>query len=359
MDRRFRSAAIATALAAAVLAVPASAAAKTKTKKTVTVYAGGPVAWATQLQNRYGAGVDNFLINRVTINVGDTVDWNGDSRYGGFHTVDIPAKGGQDLPLIVPTGGLVSGVNDAAGNPFWFNGKVPNLGFNPALFGGSGGTTYDGTSRVDSGLPTGSPADFKVTFMKAGTYRYFCDVHPGMVGYVVVRPAGQAVPNAKRDANVLKAEEQHYVAVAKNVDKTKAKKNSVSVGASGPGGVEVFAMFPSTLTVKKGTTVRFAMSKFSREVHTASFGPSLYLKTLSDSFQSPAPSPIAINPSDPPGNIVLTSTSHGNGFASTGIMDQDTSTPNPSSQTITFNELGTYHYQCLIHSFMHGTIVVK
>ncbi len=350
MDRRIRGAVAACALAA-VSAVPAAAAARTK-----TVFAGGPATWAASLQKHYGAGVDNFLINRVTINAGDTVDWSGASLAGGFHTVDIPAKGGADLPLIVPSGGLVSGALDAAGNPFWFNGKVPNLGFNPSLGGPSGGTTYDGSSRVDSGLPS-SPADFKVTFTKPGVYRYFCDVHPGMVGYVVVQRAGKRVPSARRDGNVLKAEEQHYTAVAKNLDKTKARKNSVSLGASGPGGVEVFAMFPATLSVKHGTTVRFAMAKGSREVHTASFGPVPYLTGLSNSFQSPAPSPIALYASDP--HIVLTSASHGNGFANTGALDQDSTTPLPSSNTITFSEPGTYHFICLVHPFMHGTIVVK
>jgi plastocyanin len=353
MDRRFRSAAIASALAVA-LVIPASAAARTK-----VVYAGGPVKWATQLQNKYGAGVNNFLINKVTINAGDTVAWNGESLANGFHSVDIPAKGGSDLPLFVPSGGLVSGANDAAGNPFWFNGKVPNIGFNPLLFGPLGGNTYNGSSRIDSGVPGGPmpPPDFKVTFTKPGTYHYFCDVHYGMEGTIVVRPKGKPVPNAKTDANKLKAAEQHYVAEAKNTYRTKTHGANVSLGASAPGGLEVFAMFPSTLKVKKGTTVKFAMSKFTRETHTATFGPTAYLNDLANAFAPPNPTPIGIWPSDP-AHIVLTSTSHGNGFANTGVLDRDSGTPQPSSNTITFNEPGTYHFICLIHPFMHGTVVV-
>ena len=86
MTRRCRNVAVVCVLAA-VAALPASAAARTK-----VVYAGGPVKWANALQKHYGAGVNNFLINRVTINAGDTVDWNGASLSSGFHTVDIPAR---------------------------------------------------------------------------------------------------------------------------------------------------------------------------------------------------------------------------------------------------------------------------
>ncbi|MEA2146847.1 MAG: hypothetical protein QOG59_2434, partial [Solirubrobacteraceae bacterium] len=34
-------------------------------------------------------------------------------------------------------------------------------------------------------------------------------------------------------------------------------------------------------------------------------------------------------------------------------------TPNPVSAQIKFTQAGTYHYICLIHPFMQGTVVVK
>ena len=139
---------------------------------------GGPTAFATKLQNKYGAGANAFLLQKVTINAGDTVAWNGASLAKGFHDVDIPARGGSDQPLLLPTGTTVSGVNDNNGNPFWFNGQ-PNVGFNPQVAAPSGGNTYDGTTRVVSGLPLGPAADFKVRFTRPGTYKYFCDVHYG------------------------------------------------------------------------------------------------------------------------------------------------------------------------------------
>ena len=202
---------------------------------------------------------------------------------------------------------------------------MPQLGFNPVLFKASGGKTYNGSKRVDSGIPiTPKPTDFKLTFTKAGTYKYFCDVHPGMVGFVVVKPKGQTVPTAKQDAAELAKEEAGFVKTAKKLAKTRSTGNNVSVGASGPGGVEVFAMFPNKLTVKAGTTVTFSMAKGTREVHTASSGrPRTSIRSRNRSAQAPIPDANAVYASDPPpAPITLNPTSHGNGFANTGVLDQ-------------------------------------
>ena len=119
-------------------------------------------------------------------------------------------------------------------------------------------------------------------------------------------------------------------------------------------------MFPATLTVNAGTTVTFQMSKKSFETHTATFGPKSYLAPLAKSFTG-AISPTAVFPSDPPVQpITLTPTSHGNGFANTGALDTDAASKQvPSSSQIDFTTPGTYHFVCLIHPFMQGTIVVK
>ena len=342
---------LATAVAA-LCALAAGAAAKTK-----VVYAGGPASFQKSLQST-GGSVDSFLIDKVTINACDTVVWNGASLSGGFHTVDIPKLGGEDLPLVTATGKTVHGVLDAAGNPFWFNDKVPELGFNTKLFGPSGGNVYNGTTRIDSGLPLSpKPHNFAVKFTTPGTYKFFCDVHPGMFGFVVVKAKGKAVPTAAQDAATLKAEERRDTAEATAVLRSKVPHNSVSLGLSAANGVEILGMFPAVLHVKKGTTVKFFMPKGSREQHTATFGPKSYLGPLSKSFQGPAPAPQAVYPSDP--RIVLTPASHGNGFANVGVLDQDPSTPLKPSSAITFAKPGKYHFVCLIHPFMHGTIVVK
>ena len=100
------------AVGVAVLAVPASASAATK-----TVDMGTPTASQKAFQKAF-ADVNDFFPHGTTIHVGDSIKF----VPTGFHTVDIPAKGGKPLGLIAPAG-TTSGVLDAAGAPFWFNGQ--------------------------------------------------------------------------------------------------------------------------------------------------------------------------------------------------------------------------------------------
>jgi plastocyanin len=355
MSRRTRAIALGSAVSVAAL-LPAAASAASK-----TVYAGPPPSMKQVAAKLHVppavdqiADINDFFLHRVTINAGSTVKFQID----GFHTVDFPAKGGSAVGLIVPSGGLAS-TKDAAGNPFWFSGKLPNFGFNALLAAPSGGKVYTGSKRLDSGLPTG-PKPFIVKFNKPGVYKYFCDVHPGMIGYVVVKAKGKRIPSAKQDARALLRQQTVDVKSAIKLFKTtKIPANTVSLGISNKHGVELFAMFPSSLTVKAGTVVTFTMSKDSLETHTATFGPKGYLNALANGFGSPKP-PIpgnAVYPSDPVKPIVLTATSHGNGFANTGALSKGN--PNGTSSTIQFNQAGTYHFICLIHPFMQGEIIVK
>ena len=336
---------------------PAVASARTK-----IVYAGGPAAFQKSVQAHYGAGVNAFFTPTVTIHQGDTVTWQG--LAAGFHTVDLPGTSTSDLPLIVPDPTHpVAGSKDAAGNPLWFNG-LPSLAFNWALGRPSGGHTYDGSTRIDSALPTGppSPKGFSVKFTKTGTFRYFCDVHYGMGGTVKVVAASKGI-SAGSAARDLARQIAKATASAKQLDKTTVPAASVQLGASARNGVEIFAMFPSKLNVAVGTTVTFRMSADTREVHTATFGDASkngYLATLAKTFNSPAPDPLTLYPSSPPAApIVLNTTSHGNGFANTGVLDADKATPNPPFNRITFTAPGTYNFICVVHPFMHGTVVVK
>jgi plastocyanin len=277
----------------------------------------------------------------------------------GFHTVDLPDATGQPIPLILP-GSAVAGVKDAAGNPFWFNGKVPNVNLNPALLAptGTNGTTYDGTTRVDSGLPAGPAAPLNVTFTKPGTYKYFCDVHYGMVGEVV-KPTGAPIPSDAQDAAALKQQIKTDLNAAKKLASTKVPANQLSLGISNNSGVELFNIYPGRLKVKRGTVVRFFMSADTRETHTATFGPKKVIAALEKAFTSPKFPAQGVYPSSPTQPILLSPTSHGDGFGGTGAMDRDSGTPQvPASGRIKFTKPGVYKFVCLIHPNMHGTIIV-
>ncbi len=347
------------AFIAAVLALPATAAATT-----TTVYAGPPPGTkqlvaklgATSL-GKYQPDINAFFNRRATIHVGDAVSF----QLRGFHTVDLPAAGGSDVPFIIPSGGVVTGVNDAAGNPFWFNGRLPNLAFNPLLFKASGGKVYTGKSRIDTGAPLGPHAGkpFVVRFTKAGTYKYFCDIHPGMIGYITVKAKAAPVPSTKANAAARLAQLTSNIKGAVKAAKGKLPANTVDLGLAAPGGVELFSMFPASLTVSRGTVVTFRMSAYSFDTHTATFGSTPELASLVKNF-GPTVGGQAAFPSDPTQPIMQSATSHGDGFANTGVLDRDPTTKTiPSSGKIQFNSPGTYQYICLIHPFMRGTIVVQ
>jgi plastocyanin len=358
--KRWSRLAAATSAVATVAVLPASASALTK-----TVSAGPPQSAQGQAVHQlgkkflqhYSPEVTQFFRKRITINQGDSVKF----VFGGFHTIDLPGPSNEDLPYIL-RGKTVHGVKDPAGKLFWFNGREPSLGLNPALFAPIGTATYDGSSRVDSGLPAGNgpPKPFTVSFTKPGVYKYFCDIHPGMVGYVVVKPTGHSIPSAAQDKATVQKQVNTDIAALKKVAKRKIPHDQISVGDSDGKGDEFLAMVPDVLKVKKGTVVKFAMAPGSNEIHTATFGPVRFLKKLSNAFFGP---PRATQegayPSSPKQPIPESPGSHGNGFANVGLIDTDSGTKFiPASGKIEFLAPGVYHFICLIHNNMHGTIIV-
>jgi plastocyanin len=345
--------------AVAALAAPACASAATK-----TVDMGLPLKQQKSF-NALGTDVNDFFPHGVTIHAGDSV------RFvpTGFHSVDIPAKGKKPLALF-KTGAPVSGSLDAQGSPFWFNGQ-PSVGFNPAVAAANGlgrHFTYKGTKEILTGLPISAhPKPMTVKFAKAGSYTYYCNVHPGMKGVVRVLPKRKAIPSAKRDRAALRSQLAKAKRVARTITNVTAVANTVDVGLHGPLAVEYYGFLPATLTVPVGSVVTFRMAVGSREVHTASTGPgnpesdpSSYLGKLAASLASPAFDPAAVFPSDPPPNPAsLTPSSHGNGFWSSGAMDTVAGTQLPPANSVRFAAPGTYQFYCLVHPFMHGTVVVQ
>jgi plastocyanin len=343
------------------LAVPGAAQASTK-----TVFMGIPPASQKAFQP-LGADVNDFFPHGTSVRVGDSIKF----VPVGFHTVDFPAKGGLPIDFIAPSGQKVSGENDAAGQPFWFNGQDA-FGVNPAIlatqnFGKK--VTYNGTKRAESGGPFApKPKPFTVKFKKQGSFTYYCDIHPGMKGKVTVKGKKGKVPSKKADAKVVKTQVKTALGVANGLAKKNVPANTVDVGEAGPHGVEFFGFLPGSVEIPVGTTLKFRMTKGSFEDHTATTGPGnpetepdSYLGALAGAFAGPGPFPgAAVYPSDPPGDAAtLTPTFHGNGFWSSGALDTSNATPLPATSSVTFGAAGTYEFYCLIHPFMHGTVKVQ
>jgi plastocyanin len=312
-----------------------------------------------------GSDVNDYFPHRVTIHVGDTV------RFvpTGFHTVDLPRRGGTETPLVAPNGQTVSGSLDAAGSPFWFNGQ-PSLSFTPALMRSSFGKrlSYSGRKSVLSGLAlSGRPKSMTVRFTRSGTFRYFCNLHPGMTGIVKVVSRRHRVPSAAADRRTVRRQVAAALRVAKKLPTSvKPGANTVDVGLQGKGGVHFYAFVPDKLTVASGTTVTFRMVRHSKEIHTATTAPGTpendktYLGALVAGFNQPVFDPRSVYPSDAPGTIAnLSPTWHGNGFWNTGAMAAGRFNGLPSSGTVRFTTPGTYDFYCLIHPFMKATVTVQ
>jgi plastocyanin len=347
------------AAAVTLLAVPIGAHAAT----TKSVDMGLPLKVQKTFNQKYQSDVNAYFPSSISIHVGEAVKF----VPTGFHNVDLPARGGQPGSLVAPTGQKAN-ATDAAGAPYWFNGQ-DNFSFSPTLLKGLFGksVSYDSTKPIQSGLPLAAkPKPFTVTFKKAGTFTYFCAVHPGMKGTVRVVPKGKAVPSAKADAKAVAAQVAAAEKNAKALAKTTPPTGVVTIGAAGPHGVEDFSFFPSKVTIPTGTTLRFEMSKSSFEAHTATTGPGdpqkpdTFLGKMAATLESPTIDPALIYPSDaPPATASLTPTSHGNGFWNSGFLDTASASPPPSSAAVKFDAPGTYEFYCIIHPFMHATVTVQ
>jgi plastocyanin len=356
MKRSSCATAVIGALGVAVL-LPMSADAATRT---VTMGTAGKNAQKLQ---KLGSDVNDFFPHGTTIHVGDKVKF----VPTGFHTVEFPAKGQDPAPFAAPAG-TIAGVNDAAGQPFWFNGN-PDLQFNPVLFAGLYGksVSYNGKKQLETGLPLAAkPKPVTVRFTKAGKYTYFCNIHPGMKGTVTVARKSKAIPSAKAHASKVAAQYKRDLKIAKVLPHTIVPAGVVDVGVAGKHGVEYFGMVPASPKVIVGQSLQFRMSKGSFEDHTATFGPgdindpNSYVGAISASFQGARLDQRGIYPSEAPSTTAsLTSLLHGNGFWNSGVMDTQPGNPLPGNNTVNFGQPGTYKFYCLIHPFMVGEVNVQ
>jgi plastocyanin len=356
---RRRRCAVVLVVSGLALSAPAGASGATK-----VVYAGpSGTAQGTFRAKNPAADLDSFSLKRVTVHVGDKVTW----IIRGVHSVTFPKQGGADVPFLVPdpAHATYSGATDAAGAPFWFNGQRA-IDLNPLGALPQGGKTEDGSALTGSGVTiSGRPKPYTLTFTKPGSYRYECVVHPHMEARVEVVPKGRPVPSVAQDRAAAAAQLAKDAKTVKSLAVYSPPPGTVT-GGHDRGQAVRFQFFPSTVHVPVGGSLTFKVPS-PTEAHTMTFGPTAYLRGLSlvtPIAQPPGPPLLQFNgqvllPSDtPPALAPVTPTIHGNGFFNTGIVDNDPKSPLRKSATLRFSQAGTYNYICLLHPWMHGTVVV-
>lgn len=344
-----------------LLAVPAVAGATTK-----TTYAGPPPGKTPAGVPPY-ADATQFFPARTTVHVGDSVKW----AFRGFHSIYFPKAGGKVAGLITTDPARKYNDIDPAGAPFWFNGQTQFIA-NPAAAFPLGGKTENGTKATGSGVPQSEKFTYKLKFTKAGSFTYFCTIHPNMKGSVRVLAKSRSVPSAKADKAANAKQLASTVSELKANDKRAAAAGNVVEAGRDTNRTSLLNFFPASKTVPVGSTVDFRMSSHTNEIHTITFGSDAvfakkgYAEKLSAALLAPLPGtgtkgppelgmpgPVFF-PSDP-GALSFDGTQHG-GFLNAGLLGEK---PLPRDTKVTFPTAGTYNYMCLIHPDMKGKIVVQ
>jgi plastocyanin len=321
----------------------------------------------------------DFFPHSITIHVGDKIKFS----QTAFHQLDLPAKGQKRIDLLA-TKGTIGHVTGKDGVPFWFSDQgFPNFGFNSLLIKGNPTVDYsptkraakhgrhvkyDGSKRILTPIPfNAGPKPITITFTKAGTFRYYCDLHPGEFGVVHVLAKRKAVPSDKAAKRALKRQIARDRKVAKQIYNHRPPADTVTVGFAGKRHVEVFRFLPQKLHIPVGTTVKFEISPRSVESHTATTAgphdpetePNTTIGEIAASFFAPVFDPRGAYPSEPLGQTgVLTQSSHGEAFWNSGVLDNQKDTPSPTSNQVTFGQAGTYDFYCMVHPQMHGQVIV-
>ena len=228
-----------------------------------------------------------------------------------------------------------------------------------------GGRTFDGTHLTGSGIQLGPPKPYELKFTHTGTFTYECVVHPGMEAKVRVLGANSPIPSLKADATSTARLLARQARTARALLKYAPPPNTVA-GGHDSGQIALLKFFPQTLHVAVGATVKFEVAS-KTEPDTFSFGPAAYLTQTANAIITPLAnpmgpptlrfSPLVALPSDPPPLPAYDGTGHGNGFLSTGQLGGNPH--GPTTTTVKFTKAGTYNYICLIHPFMHGTVIVR
>jgi len=263
--------------AAALVMAPTTSAQAAAATLTINVGSGGTVNGVVLEGMRFDAP------DTITVHRGDTLTFN----FRGFHTATLLPKGvGADDWAMDHTGagGDYSLIQSDTDDP------QPAFQLNPAVLfpsqQGCGSSaapcTYDGANVVNSGVPIAAPA-YSVTIdaTPGSTFWVVCLVHAMMKMRVEVVPDStttttQAQVNANESA--VNAQQREEAAAIIN----KLQKPSHHKTASGKVVWDAYAgydgdgwgldgMFPKTLRIHKGDSVRWHFAQLLGNVHTVTF----------------------------------------------------------------------------------------
>ena len=285
------------------------------------VAAAGPQSWNVDAGTGDATGVAalKFYPAAITVDAGDTITWK---VAGNAHTIS-----------------------------FLTAGQTPPAPDSPEAQAPAGGSTFNGTAYVSSGIKFPAPGQdtYALTFPTAGTYAFHCLIHPGMDGTVTVAAAGTAYPQdqtavtaANQTAEAADITAGHALEASFSPTTTTNSDGSTTYHlAAGVGGnsISILRFITSTLDVKVGDTVEWTNADTNGEPHSVSFGP----EPQDDSAAAPSGG----------------ATYAGSGWVSSGLY-VGPPIPAPHSYSLKFTKAGTFPYICVLHDIvgMTGSITV-
>lgn len=224
----------------------------------------------------------------------------------------------------------------------------------------AGGNVEDGSAFTSSGV-LGPGQTYTLTFPKAGTYTYYCLLHPPeMVGQIIVQPAGSPYPHPQGFyTGQGNAAANNFLSAAQSSIKlfpfaedgtTVAAGISPGLNALPPSNASVWRFLndknlDSTITIPVNTTVTW-VNESNNEPHTVTFPI--------------AGQPLPPLPGDPFTPPIGGSTYDGSAITNSGPFGSAVGLPS-NTYSLTFTKAGTFKYFCLFHDAfgMEGTVIVK
>ncbi len=311
-----------------------------------------PAAAAVRWQVDVGAQSPNqavqanvFLPQNIWVDVGDTVDWNGQT--GEIHTVTFGPP---------PAGGV-----GAAAAPYGLDGNAHAT------------LRVRNTQKVNSGFVV-KGVTFSASFAQAGDYPYFCLVHAQMKGTVHVAQAGTPYPHSQAEYTAqgrgqgagLVGQgfglEAQGLAAAIHASPVAGTAVTAGIGQvlPGLGSIAVPRFLPDRRVVHVGQAVTWT-NRDPETPHTVTFG------SLPQDQVPPGPTvnevPVSAGPpGGTPGTVTvgqatLNAPPTRTQWLSSGYIGADFLGP---TFTATFDAPGSYPYYCALHDTlgMRGSIEV-
>lgn len=319
-------------LTAGVLTPRGSAWAQGVEPQTYTVLAGS--------SDLYNTAALAFGPQTLQVHRGDSVTW----VLGGFHNIHFE-QALSDL-VIAP---------EVDGQP------LPQ--FNPAILFPTidNGAAYQG-GDANSGIsldPTTPMLTFSLVMdVTPGSYGFFCDIHPGMVGLITVVDDSTPIPSPNEVLQKATAElaATNGAGVQAAIE---ASAQPPSLGDDGTlmisaglqaGSAAVLNFFPSVAVIDAGQGVTWTIPENSMEPHTITWPPLPPGSEFTPIPQEGTRPILAVSENALPSESGM-DVSSGESFNS-GILFAG------QSYTLKFTEPGVYNYLCFLHPGMQGAIVV-